>query len=260
MSSEASTIARVYVWEWPVRMTHWLIALSLAVCAITGIYIGNPGLMRVMTWPGFTMGMTKVVHYYGAIVFTLTVLSRMAWMFLGNNYSRWDKFIPVHAKRWRALVPTIRFYLFRLRKPPGFVGHNPAAGLAYTLVFLLYGVMIITGIAMYSASAAAAAPLKPFTFLIPLVGGLQTARWIHHVVMWLLIGFAVHHVYSAWLMSHVEGNGTMESIVSGFKFVPKEDLVYSGYRFIDRNDVPDATLRKEISHAATHPAAYPGTR
>jgi hypothetical protein len=53
--------------------------------------------------------------------------------------------------------------------------------------------------------------------------------------MWLLLGFAVHHVYSAVLMSQVEQHATMESIVSGYKFVPREDLVHSGYRFLHRN-------------------------
>ena len=55
--------------------------------------------------------------------------------------------------------------------------------------------------------------------------------------MWLLIGFAVHHVYSAMLMAQVEANGTMESILSGWKFVPPEDLVYSGYRFSERRKI-----------------------
>lgn len=240
MSAESSRLVRVYVWEWPVRVTHWLIVASVVVCTGTGLYIGNPSLAFVGTWNGFTMGMAKVVHSYGAIVFTLSVLSRIVWSFIGNNYARWDKFIPVRAKRRTGIVPTIRFYLFQLRKPPGFVGHNPVAGLAYTLVFLLYAVMMATGFALYSAGASLDSPLRPFTFLIPLVGGLQTARWIHHVTMWLLLGFTVHHVYSGLLMAQVEANATMESIVSGYKFVPREDLIHSGYRFVDRKDVPDA--------------------
>jgi Ni/Fe-hydrogenase 1 B-type cytochrome subunit len=55
--------------------------------------------------------------------------------------------------------------------------------------------------------------------------------------MWLILGFAVHHIYSAILMSQVEARGTVESMASGYKFVPCEDLVYSGYRFFDRRDV-----------------------
>ena len=66
--------------------------------------------------------------------------------------------------------------------------------------------------------------MRWFAWLAPLFGGLQIVRWIHHVVMWLLLGFAVHHVYSGVLMSTIEANATMESIFSGYKFVPREDL------------------------------------
>jgi Ni,Fe-hydrogenase I cytochrome b subunit len=81
--------------------------------------------------------------------------------------------------------------------------------------------------------------LRSFVSVAPLLGGLSIVRWVHHVVMWLLLGFMVHHVYSGVLMSTVEANGTMESIFSGYKFVPREDLQYSGYRFINRRGQVD---------------------
>jgi Ni/Fe-hydrogenase 1 B-type cytochrome subunit len=232
-------IVRVYVWQWPVRITHWLIVFSIVVLSCTGIYIGNPFL--ISSGPAgerFIMGTMKVVHFYAAIVFTLAVLSRIAWMFLGNRYSTWDKFIPVARRRRAGLIPTLRFYLFLLRKPPGFVGHNPLAGMAYVLVFGLYLIAITTGLALYATSVHVDSPLRIFTSLAPLFGGLQTARWIHHATMWLLLGFAVHHVYSSLLMSQVEQNATVESIFSGYKFVSKEDLVHSGYRFTEREGAP----------------------
>ncbi|MDH3402189.1 MAG: Ni/Fe-hydrogenase, b-type cytochrome subunit [Acidobacteriota bacterium] len=234
-ASEAC-LANVYVWESPVRICHWLIAGSIWVLSITGLYMGNP----MLTAPGaasehFLMGTAKLIHFYAAIVFTLSVLTRVVWMFIGNRYAAWDKFVPARAIRRKGLGPTLRYYLFALRLPPGFVGHNPLAGLFYTLVFVLYGVQIATGLGMYAASAHVESPLRVFTFFLPLFGGLQTAHWIHHVVMWLLWMFIVHHVYSAVLMSQVEENATVESIFSGHKFVPREDLIYSGYRFVDRD-------------------------
>ena len=39
------------------------------------------------------------------------------------------------------------------------------------------------------------------------------------VIMWLLLGFMVHHVYSSLLMDAEEKNGLMTSIFSGYKFV-----------------------------------------
>jgi Ni/Fe-hydrogenase 1 B-type cytochrome subunit len=104
-------------------------------------------------------------------------------------------------------------------------------------VFLLYFVMITTGLALYNVNAPVGSPFRVFHFLLPLWGGAQTARWVHHVGMWLILGFVVHHIYSAVLMSQVEARGTVESMASGYKFVPCEDLVYSGYRFFARKDV-----------------------
>jgi Ni/Fe-hydrogenase 1 B-type cytochrome subunit len=235
-----SEIVRVYVWEAPVRITHWLIALSIMVLSVTGFYIGRP----FVTVPGqagasFVMGWMKVVHTYAAYVFIVSVLARVCWMFTGNRYSHWDKFIPVHRSRIHGFWPTIKFYLFALRKPPGFVGHNPVAGATYTLVFGLYFLAIATGLMLRGASADADSFLRWFSSWSPLVGGLYMARWIHHAVMWLLLGFAVHHVYSSVLMSTVEANATVESIFSGYKFVPREDLEYSGYRFINRKGQVD---------------------
>jgi Ni/Fe-hydrogenase 1 B-type cytochrome subunit len=227
----SADLVRVYVWEWPVRITHWLIVASIVVLAATGIYMGHPFV--ISTGPAgsrFLMGTMKVVHFYSAIVFTLAVFSRIVWMFMGNSYSRWYNFIPVHRHRRKGLVSTFEFYTFLLRKPPGYVGHNPLAGMTYLLVFFLYLVMIGTGFTLYSASAHVGAPLRVFQFLIPLFGGLQSVRWIHHVVMWLLLGFAVHHVYSSVLMSQVEANATTESMVSGYKFVPRQDVLEPGVR------------------------------
>jgi len=227
------SLSKIYVWEVPVRATHWLIAASIVVLSVTGIYLGRPFLVA----PGparsqFVMGTVRTVHFYAAIVFTLAVLSRIAWMFLGNRFSHWDKFLPIRPRRYKGILPTLKFYLFMARKPPGFVGHNPLAGFAYFFVFLLYLWEIVTGLTLYSAYAPVGSPFRLFTFFIPTLGGLQHARLFHHVGMWLLLGFAVHHVYSSILMSQVEQNATMESIFSGYKFVSREDVLYSGYRFL----------------------------
>jgi len=232
MAGMPGDLVHVYVWQWPVRITHWLNGIAFWVLSVTGIYIGYP--MLISAGPAsnhFIMGWAKVIHFYTAIVFTLSVLSRIIWMFIGNRYAKWDKFVPVRAKRYKGLVPTLKYYLFALRMPPGFLGHNPLAGIFYTLVYLCFLTQIFTGLAMYGASAAYDSPVRMFAVLLPLFGGLQTAHYLHHVIMWFLWMFFVHHVYSAIIMSQVEGNGTMESIFSGWKFVPREDLVYSGYRF-----------------------------
>ena len=220
-----SEVVPVYVWDLVVRWTHWLIVLSMAVLSVTGIYIGNPfGVAGAEPGTSFLMGWMRVVHSYSAIVFTLAVLARILWMFLGPGMARWRQFLPADRDRRKGFVGTLEFYLFMRPAPPPFVGHNPVAGAAYTLVFALYLVMIGTGFALLSTSAGVGSPRAWLGFLVPLFGGTGLARWIHHVVMWLLIGFAIHHVYSGLLVSIVERNGTMDSIFSGWKWFPRHDL------------------------------------
>ena len=233
-------VVRTYVWQIPVRLTHWLIAGSIVVLSVTGIYIGHPFMTGAREARAeFIMGWVRTIHLYTAFVFIAAVVVRIIWMFTGNKYARWDKFLPVHASRRHGLWPTTKFYLFALRKPPGFVGHNPVAGLTYVLVFGLYFLAILTGLTLHGPYADVGSPLRWFASFAGMLGGFQAVRWIHHVVMWLLLGFAVHHVYSGVLMSIIEANGTMESIFSGYKFVPPEDLEYSGYRFINRKGQVD---------------------
>jgi Ni/Fe-hydrogenase 1 B-type cytochrome subunit len=215
-------LVRVRVWDRIVRNTHLLIALSIVVLSVTGVLIGHP--LLVSTGPAgrsFLMGTVKVVHFYAAIVFTLAVLSRIVWMFVGPGHASWREFFPIDPERRKRLVPTLLFYLFLRRRPPTGLGHNPLAGLSYVVVFGLYLVMVATGLGLYAVDAGAGSPLHAMTFVLPIFDGAQGARWVHHVVMWLLLGFVVHHVYSAVLTAIVERNGTIDSIVTGWKWVPR---------------------------------------
>lgn len=229
----------VYVWQIPVRIAHWLIAISIFVQSATGIYMGRP-FMTVSGPAGdsFVMGWVKVVHGYAAYVFIAALVMRFIWMFTGNRYSRWDKFIPVHRVRQRGLWPVTSFYMFLRDRPPAYVGHNPVAAGAYTLVYGLCLVMVLTGLIMRGASTETSV-IAFFGSWAELFGGLPTVRWIHHIVMWLLLGFTVHHVYSAILVAMIEKNGTIDSIISGYKWVPQRDLNPGPYRWNNRGQVDE---------------------
>ena len=218
---ETAPLQPTYVWDLLVRSTHWIIFFTMILLAVTGIYLGRPFASPLgPAREHFLTGWARVIHSYSAIGFTLAVVSRIAWMLVGPRRSSWRQFIPASRRRWRDMKSTLQFYLFLRDRPPATRGHNPLAGASYVVVFVLYLVMIATGLALYSISARSY--MHVWQFLLPLFGGGQGARWIHHVTMWLLIGFVVHHVYSAILTSRVEKNGTMDSMFSGYKFLPKD--------------------------------------
>lgn len=212
-------IERVYVWDIVVRSTHWFTMIAIFILAFTGIYIGNPYLIPESAADGqMMMATVKVVHFYTAIAFTILVVARIYWMFAGSYYARWHQFVPIGKRRRGDIMKMLKFYALLSKEPPLNVGHNPLAGMTYLLVYGLYILMILTGLAIYSVSASGY--MEHFEFLVPLFGGVQTARWIHHIGMWFILGFFAHHIWSAILVSRLEGMGLIDSMFSGYKFLP----------------------------------------
>ena len=62
----ASQRVRVYIWEVPVRVTHWVIVATIIVLTVTGAYIADPFLIP----PGGSVMMSvRFVHMLAAFVF-----------------------------------------------------------------------------------------------------------------------------------------------------------------------------------------------
>jgi len=213
-----------YVWEWPVRITHWVNAISIVVLSVTGIYIGTPFITAQST-DQFVMGWMRAIHFACAYAFILSILARLIWGFIGNKHARWwPDFLPWATKDgWKYITGTFTYYTFLRKKPPYVVGHNALAAMAYSGVFVLFVLQIITGLALYGQFAPGGFWSGIFDPLL-VAFGAQGMRLTHHIIMWLLIGFAIHHIYSAWLMDVKEKNGTLSSIFGGYKFIEPEDL------------------------------------
>jgi Ni/Fe-hydrogenase 1 B-type cytochrome subunit len=211
-----------YVWEVPVRVTHWVNVLAIVTLSVTGIFIGTAKTLALEP-SQFIMGWVRFVHFTAAYAFSVSVLARIYWMFRGNRYARWPEFFPVLTAEGRQrMLDTLKFYTFVSRKVPNVVGHNALAGTAYSVVFLLYLVMMGTGFALYGEHAPLSLIHMMTSWMFVLFSN-QGVRLTHHMTMWFLIAFAIHHVYSAWLMDVKERGGVMSSIFGGYKPVKHRD-------------------------------------
>ena len=224
-TSEAEPRKGIYVWELPVRITHWVNVITIGILTVTGIYIASPFIVtNGEATNQYLMGSMRFTHFVAAFVFTVSVLFRIYWAFIGNKYANWKQFIPTKPARRRGIGRMLAFYLFLRRDPPAVVGHNPLAGMAYTVVLILFVLQIITGFALYSLSFDAGT-FWPTTFgwVIVIFGG-QVIRLIHDIIMWLILAFTVHHVYTALLIDTEERSGLVSSIITGFKSLTRHQL------------------------------------
>jgi Ni/Fe-hydrogenase 1 B-type cytochrome subunit len=204
---------RVYVWEVPVRLTHWVNVAAILVLSASGFYIGHP----VLGGTTFLMAWVRGTHRITAWVFIASLALRVYWGFMGNRWASWRVLFPwATAEGRREVWRTLLYYLFVRRQPPSDLGHNPLAAATYSLVVLLILVEVATGLALQSLGTQGWRTLLVgwlFAWVSP-----QGIRLTHHLIMWLLLGFAVHHVYSAILVDAEERNGTLTSIFSGYKW------------------------------------------
>jgi Ni/Fe-hydrogenase 1 B-type cytochrome subunit len=210
-----------YVWEVPVRVTHWVNVICICALSATGLLIGTPKILALSS-SQYLMGWIRLIHFVAAYCFAISVVARMYWSLVGNRWASWREFFPIFSAPGRkGMWETFRYYTFTSNRAPHVVGHNALAGTAYFAVFWLYLTMIGSGFALYSERAPNSLMHKLFGWLL-VVFSNQGLRLTHHMTMWFLIAFAIHHVYSAWLMDVKEKGGVMSSIFSGYKAVRKE--------------------------------------
>jgi Ni/Fe-hydrogenase 1 B-type cytochrome subunit len=218
--SDVIAAREVRVWELPVRIVHWVIFFCVVVLSVTGFYIGRPFLLTGSD-PAFVMGWVRSIHMVAAWIMIAAVVARIIWAFTGNQWSRWNQFIPTSRERRAGGREALKYYLFIRRDPPGEIGHNPLAGLTYTVLYMMFVVQIILGLALHGLDDPGGF-LSSITGWVFSIGSVPAVRLTHHLIMWLTWGFVVHHVYSAVLVDSAERTGIISSIFTGRKIVPKD--------------------------------------
>lgn len=219
-------VVKVYVWELPVRIFHWMNAGAILLLVITGLYIGNPFLgstIQEEAYYSFVMGWVRYIHFFAAFLFTANLFFRLYWAFKGNKYAISN---PLKGSFWRETVETMKYYLFLKNKKPHYVGHNPLAQLSYW-IFIVFGsvIMVFTGFYMYVEPQPESILGKMFSWVAFLFGGdSYSVRSWHHIVAWGFVIFTIVHIYMAFREDYLQRNGTMSSIFTGYKTEPKNIL------------------------------------
>lgn len=210
----------IYVWQVPVRLTHWVTVGAIVTLSVTGVYIADPFLLPTS---GAVMTVARTVHMLAALALLLSGFMRTIWLLRGNRFARWSALIPTNRVHATELFRQAGFYAFLRKDIPKVLGHNQLAATAYLALIGLLVVETVTGFVLYAALGAE--PVASLVGWVRELVGLQTLRLIHHLAMWAILAIAVFHVYSCILVDHIEKNGLMSSIVSGFKYPTREEVL-----------------------------------
>ncbi|PSR11049.1 MAG: Ni/Fe-hydrogenase, b-type cytochrome subunit [Bacteroidetes bacterium] len=221
---KTTSFRRVYVWELPVRLFHWINALCITVLCITGYLIANPPaiLSAAEASNSFWFGTNRFIHFATAYVFLFNLVFRFYWSFVGNKYANWRNFFSFNRRFFRRIARVLKLDILLLDgQADAAVGHNALAGLSYFVLFLASLVMIFTGFGMYADMSTWWLP-QLFAWVPGAAGGDYLLREIHHATMWLIIVFVLIHLYLVFFHDRRDGLGETSSMISGYKFVEEE--------------------------------------
>ena len=212
----------VYVWQYPIRLFHWGLVISLAVLSFTGYYIHDPFIVGQVQHP-FLMGEFRFVHEAFGMIFIALFIMRIYLFFGGNRWVGWRQYVPLSAAQFKEMWEVSKFYAFIRPTPITKIGHNAMAAFSYLGIYSLVAVEIVTGLVMFNW-------LRHSPILGPLVGWIPrfisfpNLRLIHFLLMFVFIAFGVFHVHLCMLISREEKRGLMDSIFIGYKVIPADEL------------------------------------
>lgn len=212
----------VYVYETPVRLWHWVNAAAILVLCFTGYFIGQPPptMMIGEATEQFVFGYIRFAHFAAGMILTVGFLGRIWWAFLGNHHARQMFYIPVWSRHyWSEVWFEVRWYLFMVREPKKYVGHNPLAQLAM-FFFITLGVsfMIVTGMALYAEGAQEGSLTHDlFGWVHGLTWNSQRLHTLHHLGMWWIVIFVTIHIYVAIREDIMSRQSIVSTMISGHR-------------------------------------------
>ncbi|MBV8069993.1 MAG: cytochrome b/b6 domain-containing protein [Acidobacteriaceae bacterium] len=199
-----------------VRITHWITTLCFLALLVTGVeilishprfYWGETG--NILTPPLFSFpipssratvptgygyvlpdqnGWSRYLHFEAAWAVVLTGFLYVIWSLFAGHLRK--DLLPAGDRSWSAVWAVVVNHL-RFERPAEAEAwtYNVLQRLTYlTVIFILFPLVIWTGLAMSPAIASAFPPA------VNVLGGQQSARTIHFFVSVLLFLFFLVHV------------------------------------------------------------------
>ncbi|MCP4698023.1 MAG: cytochrome b/b6 domain-containing protein [Gammaproteobacteria bacterium] len=141
--TSSDTLKEYPIWDRATRWFHW-INTFLIICIIgVGLVILYAKALGVSTDGKILL---KTIHVYIGYLFCLNLAWRIIWAFIGNKHARWKAVLP----GGKGFFTALREYQagFRTGNIQYYQGHNPAAKLMITLLFVLLMTQAVTGLVL----------------------------------------------------------------------------------------------------------------
>ncbi len=205
------------------RWTHWLRVIAIFVLTVSGFYLTYVFVVPAPSDEPILFLNAKFRMWHEIAGFILIALSIFKlYLFLIDRVSIKERvsFLDfINPKIW---YQQIKYYLFMGEHPHLRGAYNPLQFIAYIGLYAMIFVICLTGMIMYVHNyQAGGLGLALYEYMRPieaLMGGLAMVREIHHIVMWGILIFIPVHIYMAIFNSIMGKEGSMDAIISGYRY------------------------------------------
>lgn len=195
MDAQTDSSVRQLVWDLPLRVCHWALAIAVA-----GSFVTHEIGTTAFAW-----------HAWFGYATVVLVAFRIAWGFVGPAHARFGDFVRGPRAAW-----TYARGLFPRRgagaPPAHFAGHNPLGG---WMVLLLLGLLLVQSVAGLFAN-------DEIINAGPLYGYVESStsdaisRWHRELSDWILVAVGLH-VAAAFYYLLVRRENLIGAMITGYK-------------------------------------------
>ena len=207
------------------RLHHWVRVVSIIILVTTGFYLADPFLQpEIAPEPtNFKYALIRSWHIiFGFVAISMAIAKIYYFFFVKSDRAEISSVKDVfNLRNWSKQIG----YYFLVTKHPALTGaYNVIQFLVYTVFYVMMLGLILTGLILYvhvyheGLGGMLYDTMRHFEVLF---GGLANVRALHHLMMWGVIIFVVAHVYMAVFNAIYGKEGTIESIISGYKWHKK---------------------------------------
>lgn len=200
---------KIYLNPIPVRVWHWINALSFLVLIVTGLQIRYPELIH---WMSFY----TAVDYHNIFGFVL-LFNFFLWLGYYLGTGKIKVYLPLVSpvKLIQGMIRQARYYGYGI-----FLGEenphhatpdnkfNPMQQMAYLSIMLAFiPLQILTGLMMWDTNS--------FSKLIALVGGIRIVDTVHVLLFLFFFSFLFVHLYLASLGEKITTH--FKAMITGYE-------------------------------------------
>ena len=175
---------RILIWDWPIRLFHWLLVICL-IGAIVTVKLGG-GWMAWHERFGLTL--------FGLLVF------RLVWGFIGSTHARFAHFFPTPGR-------LLAWWRGHWHRP----GHTPLAALSVLAMLLVLAFQATTGL-FADDDIAFTGPLRQ---LVDSATSSRLTGW-HMRMEWVIYGLVALHIAAVAFYSLVLKKPLVRPMITGY--------------------------------------------